>query len=67
MKMSKMGNFVMSMEEDITWMDKETFVKEYGYMGKDYWEEIYGPDIETANESHALMVLEHMEMVSGRF
>jgi hypothetical protein len=65
--MSKMGNFVMAMQEDVTWMSKETFVKEYGYMGNSYWEEVYGPEVKTANESHALMMLEHMEMVTGRF
>ena len=65
--MSKMGQFVLSMEEDVTWMDKETFVKEYGHMGETYWEEIYGEDILTANESHALMMLEHMEVMSGRY
>ena len=67
MKMSKMGQFVFAMEEDITWMPKEQYVNTYGRMGKEYWEEIYGPELLTANEQIALMKLEHMEMMTGRF
>lgn len=65
--MSKMGQFVFAMEEDITWMTKEQYVNSYGRMGEEYWEEIYGSELLTANEEMALMKLEHMEMMTGRF
>lgn len=65
--MSKMGNMVVGMDEDITWMDKEAFIKEYGGIGQRYWKEVYGDELVTADEERALAHMEYMEMITGRF
>lgn len=38
--MSKVGSWVLGMQEDATWMTKEQFIKTHGIYQVDIWEKI---------------------------
>ena len=42
--MSKMGQYVFEMQEDAYDMTEAEFVKKYGKINRDIWEQINGPD-----------------------
>lgn len=42
--MSKVGNWVLGMQEDATWMTLAEFIKEHGQAQADIWHEVHGPD-----------------------
>ena len=55
--MSKVGSWILGMQEDATWMSKEQFVKEHGATQVDIWEKIHSgedehwePDFEATDE-----------------
>jgi hypothetical protein len=54
--MSKVGSWVLGMQEDATWMTKEQFIKTHGLYQVDIWEKIqsgedenWEPDYEPEN------------------
>ena len=38
--MSKMGNWVLEMQEDAAWSSKEVFVRKHGVSQGEVWEEV---------------------------
>lgn len=38
--MSKIGNWVLEMQEDATWSSKEVFMRKHGVAHGDVWEEV---------------------------
>jgi len=55
--MSKVGSWILGMQEDATWMTKEQFIKEHGVTQVDIWEKIHSgedenwePDFEAMDE-----------------
>ena len=42
--MSKVGNWVLGMQEDATWMTLAEFIAAHGERQADIWHEVHGPD-----------------------
>lgn len=42
--MSKVGNWILGMEEDATVMDRFTFIKTHGEAQVDIWDRVNGPE-----------------------
>lgn len=42
--MSKVGQWVLGMQEDATWMTLAEFIKVHGESQADIWHEVHGPD-----------------------
>ena len=55
--MSKVGSWILGMQEDACWMTKEQFIKTHGVTQVDIWEKIHSgedenwePDFEAMDE-----------------
>jgi hypothetical protein len=44
--MSKVGSWILGMQEDACWMTKEQFIKEHGVTQVDIWEKIQSSEDE---------------------
>ena len=63
--MSKIGNWVLEMQEDAAWSSKEVFVRKHGVSQGDVWEEVQRQMDEDSVEPDAYWGHHEMEMDDG--
>ena len=63
--MSKIGNWVLEMQEDAAWSSKEVFVRKHGVSQGDVWEEVQRQMDEDTVEPDTYWGHHEMEMDDG--
>ena len=63
--MSKIGNWVLEMQEDAAWSSKEVFCRKHGVSQGDVWEEVQRQMDDDAVEPQAYWGHHDMEMDDG--
>ena len=63
--MSKIGNWVLEMQEDAAWCSKEVFMRKHGVSQGDVWEEVQRQMDEDFVEPDAYWGHHEMEMDDG--
>lgn len=57
--MSKIGNWVMEMQEDAAWMSKPVFVSKHGVSHENFWEQVQVLDTILEPDPTAIQVEEY--------
>ena len=63
--MSKIGNWVLEMQEDAAWSSKEVFMRKHGVAQGDVWEEVQRQMDEDTVEPEEYWGHQEMEMDDG--
>ena len=63
--MSKIGNWVLEMQEDAAWSSKEVFIRKHGVSQGDVWEEVQRQMDEDTVEPDTYWGHHEMEMDDG--